>query len=148
MFRKFILVSTISLFMLAGCASILQIFGEKPKAELKEVVLKDASFSGGTLVFVVNIYNPNSFNIDVREINYKVFISGQEFSTAKTSKAFSVPAKKDLDIEIPLPVKFGSLWTHLSQALVSKALVYKIEGNAKLSFTTIPFSKDGKLELQ
>lgn len=135
-------------FLLSGCASFYQMFGEKPKAELKEVFLKDASLTGATMVLVVNVMNPNRFDIEVDEIEYKVFLFGKEFSTAKTEKSFVVPAKNSTNIEIPLPVKFGSLWEHLSQALFSKVLDYRIEGQAKLSFTTIPFSKEGKMELK
>lgn len=126
----------------------MQIFGEKPKAELREVYLKDTSLFGTTLVFVVNVMNPNRFDIEVDEIDYKVFISGAEVSSAKTENSFIVSAQKETNVEIPLPVKFGSLWEHLSQALLSKVLVYRIEGSAKLSYTTVPFSKEGKMELK
>lgn len=146
--KKIICLLIVPLFLLVGCASVLELLGEKPRAELKEVFLKDVTFGGATMVFVVNVMNPNRFDIEVKEIDYKVFISGKEFSSAKTERSFVVPAQKDTDVEIPLPVKLGSLFEHLSQALLSKAFVYRIEGNVKLSFATVPFSKEGKMELK
>lgn len=146
--KKLICLLIINLFLLAGCASVLQVFGEKPKAELREVYLKDTSLFGTTMIFVVNVMNPNRFDIEVKGIEYKVFISDKEFSSAKMENSFSVPALEEKNIEIPLPIKFGSLFEHLSQALISKVLSYRIEGNAKLSFAKVPFSKEGKMELK
>ncbi|MGZ3769731.1 MAG: LEA type 2 family protein [Bdellovibrio sp.] len=145
---KKLFVLGIFLFSLIGCSSVKLLFGEKPTAELREVQLMDASFSGGTLLFIVNVANPNSFDLVVDEIDYKVFLSGKELSEAKIEKPFAIPAKGNKNIEMPLPIKFGDLFEHLSHAFASRALDYRIEGNVKLGFTKIPFSKEGKLELK
>src|SRR5690606_21071471 len=110
----------------------------------KDVYVKDAGITGATLVFVVNVVNPNRFDIEVEEVAYKVFIGDKQLTTAKTDKAIKVPASQDAQVELPLPIKYTSLMEHLGSALIAQELPYKIEGDAKFSFVTIPFKKEGK----
>ncbi|MGZ3774722.1 MAG: LEA type 2 family protein [Pseudobdellovibrionaceae bacterium] len=145
---KLMLLVLASVSFLTGCASVFELITEKPKVELREVYFKDTNFVGTTLVFVVNLQNPNRFDIRVKEIEYKVFLSEKEFSSAKTENPFTVIAHKTIQVELPLPVKYGSVWEHLTQALVSQVLSYRIEGRIKLSFTSVPFSKEGKVKLK
>lgn len=136
-----------SVFSATGCVSnLLQL--EKPKVDLHSVYAKDATATGTTLLFVVNVDNPNNQEIKVKEIAYKVFISGKELSDAKTEKPIVIPALKSQLIEIPLPVSYASILNNIAEVLFNKEVTYKIEGTAKLSFVSIPFSKEGKVELR
>ncbi|WP_291516671.1 LEA type 2 family protein [Bdellovibrio sp. ArHS] len=121
---------------------------EKPEAKLQSVYAKDTNLSGTTLVFVVNVQNPNRFAIEVEEVAYKVYIGDKQLTTAKTNSAIKIPAAQDANIELPLPVKYGDLMGHLGSILTQGELPYKIEGDAKFSFATIPFTKEGKVELR
>lgn len=131
----------------AGCAS-LSGYAEEPKVSLQEVYPRDISFSGATLVFVVNVENPNGKEIKLKEVAYKVFVSGQELTEAKTEKEVLVPAKGSANVELPLPVQYSRILTKLSDIVVARELSYRIEGSAKMSFFRIPFSKEGKVELR
>ncbi|WII71477.1 LEA type 2 family protein [Bdellovibrio sp. 22V] len=135
-------------FLLTSCSHFASRFLEKPEVELQSVFAKDTSFIGTTLVFVVNVKNPNNQDINVKEIAYKIFVADKELTEAKTEKPIHVPAKKDANIEIPLPLKYDSLLSHLGNALMAGEIGYRIEGDAKLSFMTIPFSESGKVELR
>ncbi|WP_373999061.1 LEA type 2 family protein [Bdellovibrio bacteriovorus] len=146
---KFWTLAFIFLSVLTACSGKgLLGFAEKPEAKLENVYAKDTNFSGTTLVFVVNVQNPNRFDIEVEEVAYKVFVGDKQLTTSKTDKAIKVPASKDANIELPLPVKYGDLMGHVASILTSGELPYKIEGDAKFSFATIPFTKEGKVELR
>lgn len=133
---------------LTGC-SLFQLANLKePKAELKEVYLKDMNFSGGTLMFVLDVQNPNKEEIKVDEITYETFIDGQFFSQAKTNKSIQVPGEKTIPVELPLPIEFSKLAGGVAKAIKGEPVEYRIKGNAKLSLLTIPFDKSGKLELK
>lgn len=145
-FMKYIFMSM--LFpALVGCASLTGI-KEEPKAEIKEVYAKDSSFLATTLVFVVNVQNPNAQEIKIDGIDYKVFVSGEQLSSAKVEDKIVVPAHKDVDVEIPLPLEYASLLNHLGKAVLAGELMYRIEGSAKMSLLRIPFAKEGKLQLK
>lgn len=133
-------------FMLSGCASF---FGnlKEPKVDLDNVFAKDTSLTGTTLVFVLDVENPNDKEIKVEEVNYKIFVSGRELTSAKTDKAIVIPAKKTSQVQVPLPIQFTKLIDKMGDVLKTGSLVYRIEGDAKLSFIRIPFSEEGKVQL-
>ncbi|MFS4460484.1 LEA type 2 family protein [Bdellovibrio sp. HCB2-146] len=145
--RLYAAILIVSAFFTAGCASNLLNL-EKPKVDLQSVYAKDATASGTTLVFVVNVDNPNNQEIKVKEIAYKVFVSGKELSDAKTEKPIVVPAHKSELVEIPLPVSYANILNNIAEVLFNKEVTYKIQGTAKLSFVSIPFTKEGKVELR
>ncbi|MBX3040391.1 MAG: desiccation-like protein, partial [Bdellovibrionaceae bacterium] len=59
----------------------------------------------------------------------------------------NVPARGSAEIGIPVPVEYKGLWSNLMRIFEARTLSYRIEGDAKLSLFTIPFSHAGKLEL-
>ncbi|MNK15817.1 Late embryogenesis abundant protein [compost metagenome] len=144
---KFFILILAMMGGLTGCAG-LNPFTEKPKVQLTDVFIKDTNIAGTTLVFVVNVANPNNKDIDVKEVSYTVFLSGKELTQAKTDKPIHVPANKDADVEIPLPIKYTSILGNLGDVLLAKEVSYRIQGSAKMSFFSIPFSKEGKVELR
>lgn len=139
-------ILVISTLILSGCANLLKL--EKPKVELSHVFARDTDFMGTTLVFVVDVENPNDRSIDVQEVNYKVFVADKELTTAKTTKPISVPAKKTAQVEIPLPLKFTHLLSNFGNILSAGEVSYRIEGDAKLTFFSIPFKEEGKVSLK
>lgn len=141
-----ILFLVLSTMLFTSCATLLNL--QKPEVNLQRVFVRDTSLSGTTLIFVVKVDNPNNQEIKVQEIAYKVFISGKELTQAKTEKAVAVPAKGSSEVELPLPVKYTSLFENIGDILLSREVAYKIVGDAKLSFISIPFTKEGKVELR
>lgn len=147
--RFLLLPLFLSVFLFnSGCALWQMANLKEPKAELKEVYIKDLQLMGGTLVFVLDVQNPNKEEIKVDEITYETFIDGQFFSQAKTQNQIKVPGEQTVPVELPLPIEFSKLAGGLAKALKGEPVDYRIKGNAKLSVLTIPFDKSGKLELK
>ncbi|RYZ88789.1 MAG: desiccation-like protein [Proteobacteria bacterium] len=138
----------LSLVFLSACASLVNQFVEKPKIELDRVSVRDVSLTGSTLIFVVSVDNPNKTDITVDQINYKVFINGKEISKAATEKPVHVAGLKKSEVEIPLPIEYSQIFSDLSDLVFAKSAAYRIEGDAKLSMFSIPFKKDGQIQLR
>ena len=143
-----VFVSLSALFFFAGCSSGLFGLAEKPKANLVRVFPRGTNLMGTTLIFVVNVENPNNQDIKVKSVAYKVFLSGKEFSQGATEKEILVPGKQSAEIEVPLAVRYQDLLNSLGDIIMANEVAYKIEGTAKLSFINIPFNKEGKVELR
>jgi LEA14-like dessication related protein len=141
-----ILALALACLFLTNCATFLDL--EKPEVNLQKVYVRDTNLSGTTLIFVLKVDNPNNQEIKVKEISYSVFVSGKELTKAKTEKPVEVPAKGSSEIELPFPVKYTSLFENITDILTSQEVAYKIVGDAKLSFISIPFSKEGKVDLR
>jgi len=144
--KKFIFTT---LFLsLCSCASLVGGIVEKPKVDLERVDLKDTNLKGTTLLFVVNVENPNEMDLKVDQINYKIFVNNKEISRAKTDEAVKVPGKSKAQIKIPLPIEYTKIFSDLKEVLFSESASYKIEGDAQFPLFTVPFSKEGNLKLR
>jgi len=138
----------LSFLGLCSCASILGSVVEKPKVDLDQVKIRRADLNGATLVFLVNVENPNSIDIKVDEINYTIFVNNKELSRARTEKAVNVPANSKAQVEIPLPVTYSKIFSNLKDLMFADTATYKIEGDAKFPLFSVPFSKEGVVELR
>lgn len=148
MYKFSVLVAGFLLLNLVACSSLQDwAIGQKPEAKLKEVFIKEADMTGALLVFVVNVQNPNKHDLKIDEIAYRVFLDGKEVSQAKTEKNILVKAEQETEVPIPLPVKYSQIFDNMAAALTAGSITYKIEGDAKVSPFSIPFSKSGKVDL-
>ncbi|MBS1971445.1 MAG: LEA type 2 family protein [Bdellovibrionales bacterium] len=121
---------------------------EKPKVSLAGISVKDADMNGATLVFNIAVENPNSVEIKVDKVNYKVFLNNKEITQASTDKAINIASKSTGNIDLPLPIEYRKVFSDLKELLFSESASYKIEGNAKMSLFSIPFSKEGSVKLR
>lgn len=134
--------------MLCSCASFWGHVLEKPKVDLDHVSVKDVSLKGSTLVFHVSVENPNKMDLQVEQVRYKVFLNGKELSHAQTEKPVTVPGKSTALVELPLPVEYSKIFLDLKELMFAESASYKIEGDAKFSLFSIPFTKEGNIKLR
>lgn len=133
---------------LCSCASIMGKILEEPKVHLAGISVKDADMNGATLVFDIAVENPNSVEIKVDKVSYKVFLNSKEITQASTDKAVAIAGKSTGNINLPLPIEYRKVFTDLKDLLFSESASYKIEGNAKVNLFSIPFSKEGSVKLR
>lgn len=121
---------------------------QEPKVELAGVSVKNVDLNGATLVFNIAVENPNSVEIKLDQVNYKVFLNNKEITQASTEKNIAIAGKATGYVDLPLPIEYSKVFTNLKDLLVSETASYKIEGNAKMNFISIPFSKEGNVKLR
>lgn len=134
--------------ILCSCSSLLSNVLEKPKIELSGIDVRDADFKGATLVFHMAVENPNSVDLKVDKVTYKVFINDKAITEASTDKAISVPAKGKGIVDLPMPLEYQKVFSNIQELLTANSAAYKIEGNAKLNLFSIPFTKEGSVKLR
>ena len=137
------------LFLLPSCVSW---FYEKPTFTLKEVVVKRISFGEINFLFGIEVQNPNNFDLKLREFEYKAYIEDQEVGNGRLDKEVLIAKSSSTLVQIPLQSDLRRMGNSLGLVLVGKNLRYKIEGVAviktRLGTSTIPFSKDGEINLK
>jgi LEA14-like dessication related protein len=131
-----------------SCASFWEAVLEKPTVELDRVAVTDADLKGATLVFIIAVENPNSIEIKINRINYKVFVNGKELTQAVMEKSVTIPGKSKGLVELPLPIEYRRIFTDLKDLLFSESASYKIEGEAQLNLFNLPFVKEGSIKLR
>lgn len=144
--KKYLLA--FSFLGLCSCASFWGTVLEKPKVDLDHVSLRDVTLKGGTLLFYVNVANPNKVDLKLDEITYKIFVNNKELSRAKTEKPVHVPKESTAQVEIPLPIEYGKVFSDLKELMFAESTTYKIEGSAKFPLFSVPFTKEGQVKLR
>jgi LEA14-like dessication related protein len=132
--------------LLAGCAGL---FFEEPTITLKEIHVRQLSFTDASLVFVAEIRNPNRYELQLKSLDYTVHLNDREAGSGSLQKEISVPASSSTPVEIPVSASFGSLGAVAKLYLSGQELPYRIEGKALVKAglidRTFPFSRTGTL---
>ena len=97
---------------------------------------------------IANLYR---FDLKLREFEYKAYIEDQEVGNGRLEKEVLIAKSSSTLVQVPLQSDLKRMGNSLGLVLLGKDLKYKIEGAAviktRLGTSTIPFSKDGKINL-
>lgn len=134
--------------LFVGCESFKRNYLQEPKAELKEVKVTNAGLSAATLLFVLEIKNPNKSALDIGDVSYQTFLDNKFFSEAKVDRKYTIPAQGAALVELPLPVEYSKIAGGLARVLKGEEVEYRIKGDARFSLFKVPFDKTGKLKMK
>ncbi len=133
-------------FAFVGCASITKV--KEPKVSLASLKIQDPDSNGATLVFGVQVENPNNVPLEVDEVIYDLEVSGKSLTSGKLDKGARVGALATEVIDVPISVKYTDLFNSLLQLFKDQKSPYRIKGSAKMGFFNIPFDKSGELKFE
>ena len=136
-----------SLIVLAHCEGLGKKAFKKPKVTVAQVSLDKVSLDGATLLFNLNVDNPNSYDLDIKSLSYEVELSGKPFTTGTFDKGAKLSAGKISIVQLPLKVKFADLFRTAGEMLVNDSTPYRLKGTVKVGIIDIPFDKAGELKL-
>ncbi len=135
--------------IMTGCSSLLGKIVKDPQIKLERVDVRETNLRGANLAFILEVENPNDYEIKVDQVDYKVFLGEDFFAEAKTPKPVTVPANKKQQVELPLPIEYSKVLSGLKGLLLGEKVSYRVEGKVKLAFLglSIPFDEKGQLDL-
>lgn len=131
---------------LSGCFSLSKVI-EKPKVKLESLNVKSPTLEGATLIFALQVDNPNKVPLQVDELTYDLEMSGKALSSGRLPKGARVEAHSKSVIEIPVPVKYSDLFASVMQLIKNSSSPYRIKGSAKIGPFQIPFDQTGEVKL-
>jgi LEA14-like dessication related protein len=144
-----VFLAFLALVVLPSCMSW---FLEQPTFALKEVAIIRLSVTDIHFRFGIEVQNPNSFDLDLRALEYTVFFNDREVGRGRLDKEVRIAKTSATLVQVPLQTDFKSLGDPLGLVLAGKDLKYKIEGaaivKASLGTATIPFSKSGDIKIK
>ena len=147
--RLCLFLSIVSLLLLTSCMSW---FLEQPTFALKEVAITRLSLTEVHFRFGIEVQNPNSFDLDLRALEYTVYFNNREVGRGRLEKEVRIAKTSATLVHVPLLTDFKSLGDPLGLVLGGQDLRYKIEGaaivKASLGTATIPFSKSGEIKIK
>ncbi len=118
--------------LLSGCSMFMKSI-EKPKAEVRNVSVSSAGFTGVTGELRLDVMNPNAFGVPLAGIEWQLSIGGARAVTGTVQLQQTIPAKGMAPVTTSLTINALDAAVVASQ-LAGGARDYRI--HAKLTFST------------
>ncbi len=140
----------LGLAALGGCAAVTDAFRE-PDVRLDHVVVRGVGLTGGTLDLVVDVFNPNRFDLRGTGLRLGFDVEGSHLGDVELSDDFAVDRGDTTRLTLPLTFAWSGVGSAVRSALGSGNIPYTMKG--EVSFQTpfgrraVPFTRDGRVPL-
>lgn len=98
----------------------------------------------------IQFYNPNTFNLTLKDANLNVFINEREIGTTTITNSFSVPATDTFLLPVRLKANLGNIFANAYSILSNKEVDIRLVGNVKAGrgiYLNIPINYRGRQRL-
>ena len=145
--RKNLILLLCVLGLLSGCASLGEQLVQKPTVEFDRLVIREISLTGQTLVFQFKLTNPNRLSLKLVDLTYELTAGGQDFGLGRLKAPVAVTGGATTVMELPLRLDHLKLLSGAGEMLRSGQLDYRLNGRLRSGLVSLPFSKNGKVEI-
>jgi LEA14-like dessication related protein len=145
------LVLVFALLLTGSSCSALRPELEAPRLALVHVAMTSADIFNQQFLVRVNVQNPNDRELNIKGLDYKLFLEGDSFAQGGLNKPFVIPALGETDFDMTVKTNFVSGIGRLLSRLNGRTQVnYTVEGKlfTDIRFLkTIPFQETGSVNL-
>lgn len=133
---------------------------KQPEVNLTGVKLGGLGLRGGTLVAQLEVRNPNSFDIEARQITYDLKIADPrangeaqwlDFASGTFNEEVKIEDGGTTTVEIPIEFTFASVGGALRSIIDRGTFNYRVEGTVQVQEPLnrrIPYRHSGNVSLQ
>ena len=136
--------------LVTGCGGVGDAF-KQPDVKLDRVVLRGAGLTGGTLDLVVNVNNPNGFDLRGTKLAVGFDVEDSHVGDVEYTDAYEVRKHETTTLTLPLRFNWLGVGGGLRTALGYGDLPYKMRGQLTLEVPggrrVVPFSLEGRAPL-
>lgn len=134
----------------AACAAMPELFRE-PEVRLQQVVVRGVSPSGGNLDLLVQVHNPNRFDLRGTELRLGFEVDGTHVGDVRYQDEYTLPQGDTTLVTLPLRFEWAGVGSALGAALTSGDVPFTMQGQARLDTPigprTVNFTQSGRVPL-
>lgn len=146
--RKLMLGTVMSL---VGCATLGMSKFQEPSIQLTTVVVRGLGLAGGTLDLMLDVNNPNNFDLRGTRLELGLDVEGTHFGDVELNDAFNLPRGQPTTVVVPLTFEWAGVGAAARSALTYGTVKYEMKGTASLQtpfgVERVPFSRSGSVAL-
>lgn len=143
--KKILTVLLVSI-ILSGCSSMVKELMQAP--QVKSVQLKSFSASEKSVVFDVDLYNPNSFTLPISGLSGDMMLNQLVIGSLEAESDQNLAAHSTQTVTVPIALDTNALLKAAQSVLTSRQAQYNFNGGVKTPVGKVPFSKSGELSVQ
>ncbi len=134
-----------------GCAALGMTKFQEPSIDLDSIVVRSVGLTGGTLDLMLEVNNPNSFDLKGTHLELGLDVEGVHFGDVELNDAFNLPRGAPTRVVVPLSFNWIGVGAAARSALNFGTVKYEIEGIASLQtpfgLEKLPFKRNGSVAL-
>jgi LEA14-like dessication related protein len=135
----------------SGCATLGMAKFQEPTIELTSVVVRSLGLTGGSLDLMLNVTNPNSFDLKGTRLDLGLDVENTHFGDVQLTDAFNLPKGQLTTVVVPMSFQWAGVGAAARSAMSYGTVKYVIKGTASLQtpfgLERVPFSRDGSVAL-
>jgi LEA14-like dessication related protein len=135
---------------LGGCAGLGNALKE-PEVRLDRVVVRQVGVRGGNLDLVVDVNNPNGFDLRGTEVEVGFDVEGSHVGDARFTDAFVVDRNSSTTLTLPLRFEWAGVSQVLRSAISEGEIPYEMKGQINVQTPwgahSVPFTRTGRAPL-
>lgn len=135
---------------LAGCSGIPRDFRD-PEVQLTQVVLRGAGLTGGTMDLVVNVRNPNNFDLRGTKLQVGFDVEGSHVGDVTYADEFAVRSNDVTTVTLPVRFNWAGVGAAVRSAIGYGDIPYTMRGQATLHTAwgdhIVAFTREGRAPL-
>ncbi len=132
-------------FFFIACTSLTKL--QEPKVEVAKVTLDRIEGGQAHLLFHGKIKNPNNTSLSMDGIQYELLVNKEKVSSGNLEEKLSVAALGESEFSLPVAFGLDQVFKSLLAAFQDRKLNYEIAGAMKLGLFSVPFTKQGVVDL-
>ncbi len=145
-------VSLILALYTSGCAAVQQLGFEEPEFDLTSVRIDGLGLTGGSLTLMVDVDNPNSYDLRTVQIDLAVDFEGTRFGEAFLDGSTRFASQTVTPIELPLSFNWGGVGAGarglLDRGAISYTLATKLTVDTPLGDRPIEMTTRGNVPVR
>jgi LEA14-like dessication related protein len=135
---------------LGGCAGLGNALKE-PDVRLERVLVRDVGLRGGNLDLLVQVDNPNAFDLRGTEVELGFDVEGSHVGDVRYDDDFSVDKGGRTTLTLPLRFEWAGVGSALRTALSAGEIPYQMKGQIRVQTPwgahSVPFTREGRAPL-
>lgn len=144
--KKLLATLLVSLLLSACNSSMIQELMQAP--EVKSVALKSFSAKDKSIIFDVDLYNPNAFTLPISGLSGDIMLNQLAIGSLEAESDQNLAAHSTQTVSVPISLDTNALIDAAKDVLISRQAQYNFNGGVKTPVGKVPFSKSGDLSIQ
>lgn len=142
-----VLLLAVALGSCAGLGNTLK----EPDVRLERVIMRDVGVRGGNLDLMVEVDNPNAFDLRGTEVELGLDVEGSHVGDVRYHDEFSVERGGRTTVTLPLRFEWAGVGSALRIVLSAGEIPYAMKGQIRLQTPwgahSVPFTREGRAPL-
>ena len=124
---------------------------QRPSLSYESWSPQQVDLEGVTIALQYRLDNPNDFAVDLRALDYRLEVEGQQVAEGKLPVGIELPARGATPVSLPVRLRWRDIPNFLELLVTRTEVAYRVAGNAgigsALGTVTLPFEHQDRLVL-